>query len=286
MACGLTHTAIVPLDVVKCKNQVTKGWSSNLGQGLGKLKTEGSLTLGWFPTLIGYSLQGFGKFGFYEIFKDVYKGIVGEENAQKYRRVGWSIASGCAEFFADTLLCPFETIKVKMQISFGENAYPKTFVPAYNKFVTENGTKSLYNILPPLWARQIPYTIVKFVAFEQIVELFYSKVFTKTKSEYSKGQQLSVTFLSGYLAGVFCALVSHPADTIVSKMNAPEYKGKSVGEIYSKIGFGGLWAGLLTRIIMIGTLTGLQWWIYDSFKTAVGLQSSGGSSTPVAAKKH
>ncbi len=27
---------------------------------------------------------------------------------------------------------------------------------------------------------------------------------------------------------------------------------------------------------MIGTLTGLQWWLYDSYKTAVGLQASGG----------
>lgn len=93
--------------------------------------------------------------------------------------------------------------------------------------------------------------------------------------------------MSGYLAGVFCALVSHPADTMVSKMNAPEYKGKGVGYIYSQIGFSGLWAGLLTRILMIGTLTGLQWWIYDSFKTAVGLQASGGSTAAAApAKKH
>jgi len=29
---------------------------------------------------------------------------------------------------------------------------------------------------------------------------------------------------------------------------------------------------------MVGTLTGLQWWIYDSFKTAVGLQTTGGSA--------
>jgi len=28
-------------------------------------------------------------------------------------------------------------------------------------------------------------------------------------------------------------------------------------EIYKEIGFKGLWAGLTTRIIMIGTLTGL-----------------------------
>jgi len=27
---------------------------------------------------------------------------------------------------------------------------------------------------------------------------------------------------------------------------------------------------------MIGTLTGLQWWIYDSFKTALGMGTTGG----------
>jgi solute carrier family 25 phosphate transporter 3 len=32
--------------------------------------------------------------------------------------------------------------------------------------------------------------------------------------------------------------------------------------------------GLGTRIIMIGTLTGLQWWIYGSFKNAFKLGTS------------
>ena len=31
-----------------------------------------------------------------------------------------------------------------------------------------------------------------------------------------------VTFIAGYIAGVFCAIVSHPADTIVSKLNKDE----------------------------------------------------------------
>jgi len=53
-------------------------------------------------------------------------------------------------------------------------------------------------------------------------------------------------------------------------------KDATVGKIYSEIGFAGLWRGLGVRIVMIGTLTGLQWWIYDTFKTAVGLQTSGG----------
>jgi solute carrier family 25 phosphate transporter 3 len=32
---------------------------------------------------------------------------------------------------------------------------------------------------------------------------------------------------------------------------------------------------------MIGTLAALQWWIYDTFKTAVGLHTTGGASKKV-----
>ncbi|CAF3722146.1 unnamed protein product, partial [Adineta steineri] len=34
--------------------------------------------------------------------------------------------------------------------------------------------------------------------------------------------------------------------------------------------------GLGTRVLMIGTLTGFQWWIYDTFKTAMGMGTTGG----------
>lgn len=77
LACGLTHTAIVPLDVAKCKKQIDKNFSTGMIDGISKVRSAGQTTLGWAPTLIGYSAQGLGKFGFYEIFKDVYKNIVG-----------------------------------------------------------------------------------------------------------------------------------------------------------------------------------------------------------------
>lgn len=144
------------------------------------------MALGWLPTLVGYSMQGFGKFGFYEIFKDVYKKIVGEENANKYRRIGWSVASGCAEVIADLLLCPFEATKVRVQTS-KTGTFPTDFGSAFGKLRADEGIDGLYKGIVPLWSRQIPYTIVKFVAFEQFVELFYAKVFTRPKNEYSKG---------------------------------------------------------------------------------------------------
>jgi solute carrier family 25 phosphate transporter 3 len=158
--------------------------------------------------------------------------------------------------------------------------FPKTAVAGFNKIKASEGTNGYYKGLTPLWARQIPYTIVKFVAFEKIVQQFYTKVFTKEKSSYSKGTQMGVTFASGYIAGVFCAIVSHPADTMVSILNKRSGSDKSTGaqikEIYGEIGFAGLWKGLGTRIFMIGTLTCLQWVIYDSFKIWCGLQTTGG----------
>jgi solute carrier family 25 phosphate transporter 3 len=60
--------------------------------------------------LIGYSCQGFGKFGFYEIFKDVFKGAVGPDNAKKYQTLGFAVSSASAEVIADCLLCPWEAV--------------------------------------------------------------------------------------------------------------------------------------------------------------------------------
>ena len=65
LACGLTHTAIVPLDVMKCKKQIDSTYSTGIIDGVKKVKAAGHGTLGWAPTFIGYSLQGMGKFGFY-----------------------------------------------------------------------------------------------------------------------------------------------------------------------------------------------------------------------------
>ena len=54
-------------------------------------------------------MQGFGKFGFYEIFKDVYRNASGK-NERKYRTLGFAVSSACAEFIADILLCPSEAV--------------------------------------------------------------------------------------------------------------------------------------------------------------------------------
>ena len=106
--------------------------------------------------------------------------------------------------------------------------------------------------------------MMKFACFERTVELLYKHVVPKPRAECTKPEQLIVTFAAGYIAGVFCAIVSHPADTVVSYMN--KAKGSTIGSAAKALGFKGMWGGLGPRIIMIGTLTALQWFIYDSVK--------------------
>ena len=86
----------------------------------------------------------------------------------------------------------------------------------------------------PLWSRQIPYTMMKFACFERTVEALYKFVVPKPRAECSKSEQLVVTFVAGYIAGVFCAVVSHPADSVVSLLNKD--KGSTAMEALKKLG--------------------------------------------------
>jgi len=287
LSCGLTHYAVVPLDVVKCKVQVFPQKYKGLIHGIRTVvKEEGvrGLTIGGLPTLIGYSMQGLFKFGFYEFFKDFYGNMAGEEYAEKYKSIIWCLGSASAEVFADIALCPMEMVKVKIQTS-PQGTWPTGLTSATSQMIAQRSeTRFPFGSIVPLWSRQIPYTVAKFFFFERIVQYFYDNIFTEPKDTYSKKTQLSITFTSGYIAGVICALVSHPADNLVSQRAKKQNVGKSFGQMARELGAWYLFTkGLGTRILMVGTLTGLQWWIYDTFKTAYGMGTTGGAS---AKKSH
>lgn len=283
LSCGITHTMVTPLDLVKCRIQVDPGKYRNVVNGFKVTFREDGfrgLARGWAPTFFGYSAQGLCKFGLYEVFKVFYTDLLGEENAYLYRTWLYLAASASAEFFADIALSPMEAAKVKIQTTPG---YANTLRQAVPKLYADEGLSGFYKSLVPLWLRQIPYTMMKFACFERTVELLYKHVVPKPRAECSKGEQLVVTFAAGYIAGVFCAIVSHPADTVVSKLN--QDKGSTAIEAAKKIGFLGLWKGLLPRIVMIGTLTAAQWFIYDAFKVAMRMPRPPPAEMPESLRK-
>ncbi|MEQ2241250.1 hypothetical protein ILYODFUR_023484, partial [Ilyodon furcidens] len=102
LSCGTTHTAVVPLDLVKCRMQVNPDKYKSIGNGFAVTVREDGmrgLAKGWAPTFIGYSMQGLCKFGFYEVFKILYSDMMGEENTYLWRTSLYLAASASAEFF-------------------------------------------------------------------------------------------------------------------------------------------------------------------------------------------
>ncbi|KAI5847360.1 mitochondrial phosphate carrier protein [Morchella snyderi] len=281
-ACGLTHAAVTPLDLIKCRRQVNASlYPSNLQALLTITRTAGlrGLFTGWSPTLFGYSAQGALKYGGYEFFKKTFSDAVGDPaTAARYSTGIYLAASASAEFLADVALCPWEAVKVRMQTA--EHSPYRGAVHGVRSVLRAEGVAGLYKGLYPLWGRQIPYTMMKFASFEKVVEAIYTKL-PGRKDDYGKGAQAAVAFTGGYIAGILCAVVSHPADVMVSKLNsggrkAGEGIGTAVGRMYGQIGFAGLWNGLPMRIVMVGTLTGMQWLLYDGFKIFFGLPTTGG----------
>ncbi|KAI7791903.1 solute carrier family 25 mitochondrial carrier [Triplophysa rosa] len=234
LSCGLTHTAVVPLDLIKCRIQVDPVKYKSVFNGFSvTLREDGfrGLGKGWAPTFIGYSMQGLCKFGFYEVFKAMYNDMLGEENAYLWRTSVYLAASASAEFFADIALAPMEACKVRIQTQPG---YANTLRECAPKMHAEEGLNAFYKGVYPLWLRQIPYTMMKFACFERTVEMLYKHIVPKPRSECSKQEQLVVTFVAGYIAGVFCAVVSHPADSVVSVLN--NEKGSSAVEVLKRLG--------------------------------------------------
>ncbi|CAN6713519.1 unnamed protein product [Malus baccata var. baccata] len=268
----LNPKTLLQIDPIKYKSIIS-------GFGV-LLKEQGirGLFKGWAPTWAGYSVQGAGKFGLYEFFKKYYSDVAGPEYAAKYKTLIYLAGSASAEVIADVALCPMEAVKVRVQTQPG---FARGLTDGLPKFIKSEGALGLYKGMVPLWGRQVPYTMMKFASFETIIELMYKHAIPTPKEQCSKPLQLGVSFASGYIAGVFCAVVSHPADNLVSFLN--NAKGATFGEAVKKLGVLGLFTrGLPLRIIMIGTLTGGQWVIYDAFKVFVGLPTTGGPA-PAAA---
>merc|ERR1712164_87171 len=108
----------------------------------------------------------------------------------------------------------------------------------------------------------IPYTITKFVVQDMAQEVIYKGL--PERSTLGKGTKMAVSLTSGVIAGVAAAIISHPADTLLSKINKKGAGGEGgmvtrLGRIAGELGFQKLcFTGLAPRCVMIGTLTAGQ----------------------------
>ncbi|KAG0369390.1 mitochondrial phosphate carrier protein [Gamsiella multidivaricata] len=203
----------------------------------------GALWTGFGPTFIGYSLQGGFKFGGYELWKKIIIDQIGTENATNNRTAVYLAASGVAEFIADIALCPLEATRIRL---VSQPTFASGLVSGFRRIRTEEGIyRGFYSGFVPI-------------------------VF---KQKLSSTAMTGVNLGAGLIAGIAAAIVSQPADTLLSKINKAKGTGSAASRLAvlaTELGFRGLFLGLGPRIVLVGVLTSLQFGIYGDLKKVFG----------------
>jgi len=279
LCCSITHGAACPIDVVKTRMQLDPvKYNKGMIDGFKLvIRTEGvgALATGLGPTAGGYLFQGWWKFGGFEFFKVNLARSYGDQGAWDNRFMLNSIAAASAEFIADIFLCPFEATRIR-QVS--DPAMAKLSMPgaAKHMIAQEGLVPALYSGFVPMLFKQIPYTIAKFVVQDFAQESIYAAV--APKRDVGGGTKFGISLTSGVIAGVAAAIISHPADTLLSKINKVGEGGEGnmfvrMGRIAKDLGPAKLCLmGLPARCVMIGGITAGQFGIFDTLLPVLGVE--------------
>ena len=276
ICCSVTHGALTPVDVVKTRMQLDPTKYTGMVSGFQKVVVEegaGALLTGLGPTAFGYFIQGWFKFGGVEFFKiQAAKSLTPQETWDNRNSI-YLGSSAAAEFIADIFLCPLEATRIRL---VSNPSYADSMLGAMGKMASEEGIiGAFYSGFGPILAKQVPYTMAKFAVQGIAAEKIYDSL-GKTPAQMSSGENISVSLASGVVAGVVAAIISHPADTLLSKINKAGAGGSGgmlsrLANIAAETGLVKLCTqGLGARCVMIGTLTAGQFGIFDIVMNAVG----------------
>jgi solute carrier family 25 phosphate transporter 3 len=273
VCCSVTHGGLTPVDVVKTRIQLdpvtyTRGLIGGFRQVIAN-EGAGALLTGVGPTFAGYFLQGAFKFGGYEFFKQQSINLIGYETASNNRTAVYLASSALAEFFADIALCPLEATRIRL---VSEPTFASGLVGGFSKILKNEGVGAFYSGFGPILFKQVPYTMAKFVVYEKVAETVWQSLDKNTASD---GTKTVVNLGSGLIAGFAAAIVSQPADTMLSKINKTKgLPGESTTsrlfKIAKELGIRGSYAGIGARLFMVGTLTAGQFAIYGDIKRVLG----------------
>lgn len=282
ISCSVTHSAVCPLDVVKTKMQtdVTLAGKSTVAAFSEVVRKSGIRVLlqGLTATASGYFLQGFCKFGFYDLIKS--KSLQVIDNEQVSRKFRFPIligSSAVAEVIASVALCPLEVTRIYMVMN---PRLQSGMFNAMREIMTLQGIGGFFNGLPLIMVRQIPYTCAKLAGYD-IISDHMRKIVTamnNMNNELSELQKATIQLSSGVIAGILAATISQPADVLLSRMCGASCKHSQCvivdGPIalflaLRQMGFKECFTGLQPRAVMIGTLTAMQFFLYERTKAIV-----------------
>lgn len=268
----LTHGMLTPVDVVKTRLQLepagSKATMLSMARSIVARDGPTGLLAGFGPTAVGSLIQGGTKFCGYEYFKKLALDTVGDmPTAQKFRQPIYMGCASAAEVVASTLLTPLEAARIRL---VSQKGYARGLVGAVSRMWAEEGMRGFYAGYAPILCKQVPFTIGQFYTNEMAHSFVKTSVSPETLASYGKTGEVTVQLGCGIVAGVAAAVLSHPADTLLSKINKGGGGEGSAMKRLIRLGYEagplGIWAGLGTRIAMTAVLVAGQFLIYGQCK--------------------
>lgn len=277
--CALTHTFVIPLDVVKTRMQTNPGQYDGIFDGATTIaKEEGvnALLLGTQATIVGYLWYGISVYPSYAFFKR----FIGEQLLDAPFAVAHAndvalVAGALASVIASLGLTPIEACRIRA-VAQPEIYRDKGLLGTMSIISGENdnlGWKNLYAGLPSLMTRQVIFGSVKFLAFERFSEAIFAAIPELKDATFTA---LGVSLMAGGLSGTLSSIVSQPADSVLTYV-AKQSSGESLGILdgarmmVQKDGVGSLFRGLGSRCVWAGSIIAGQFLLYDVFRSLCGI---------------
>jgi len=126
----------------------------------------------------------------------------------------------------------------------------------------------------PIICKQVPYAIGQFTVNEFCHEIAMRQLSEEQKRNLGPSGRFGIALGSGIIAGFAAAILSHPADTLLSQINKGH--GPSGTMVYRLVTLAreagpiGIFAGLGPRMVMTAGLVAGQFLMYGAIKEALG----------------
>jgi len=263
---------LTPFDVVKTKQQTNPAKYTELFPSIQEVyKNEGIPTFytGWLPTLVGNFLSGGVQYASTEYLRRMFSEMAGLDAAQ-YEVLIILAASGIASAIAGCVFCPFEAVRIRTvaQPKFAANAGG-----VLQRILDEEGIESLVNTIPIFLFKNIPYAMTKFTVFDISTDRLY-QAFPAAQEQLQLS--LLVSLAGGIMGGTAAAIISNPADSIISELKKAKTELSPLDAIQNMIARGGVgpfFAGLPLRIVRYTLIASLSFVTYDAIRFALGIGS-------------
>ena len=264
------HLALTPLDVVKTKVQTNPDKYKTIGQSFQTMWREEKKTAffsGWIPTFCGYFLVGGLVYGLTEIIRRSLTEAAGADAAALEVPIILA-AAGITSFLGSFISCPFEAVRIRQ---VAQPDYAPNFSGVVARLYKEEGIGSFVNAIPVFLVKNVPYAMVKFTVFDLSTERLFDAY--PAANEDLK-LSLLISLVGGVLGGTAAAIISNPADAVVSELKKAKSDmtaTEAVSVLLERSGVSALFAGLPLRMFFYSLLASLQFLLYDSIRFALGI---------------